>query len=128
MRPDSVKAIYLQFPLPGPKAQGFKPRVFDKSFVSEVHRVLEPGGRLSVITDREPAFLGMLSLVEQSGGFRQARESEESVRIEGELRSHNFSVWTGRGFLPFRFEAIKLGKSGTGRLDPSGGIHGSIGS
>ena len=127
MKAESFAAVYLQFPLPGSTAQGYRPRIFDPEFVREVHRVLAPGGRLSVLTDREPAWREMIRLLERVGGFDQIQETEFEVQIEGDLRSHNYSVWTGRGYTPYQFEAVKSAVTRIDRFEPSGGIHGSIG-
>ncbi len=49
----SVAFVTIYFPDPWPKARHHKRRLVQPSFVREVVRVLEPGGRLALATDWE---------------------------------------------------------------------------
>ncbi len=62
--PDScVSVFHLYFPDPWPKRRHASRRVFQKSFVSGIRRILKPEGVLRLMTDDQPYFLEMLELV-----------------------------------------------------------------
>jgi tRNA (guanine-N7-)-methyltransferase len=63
---ESVRAIHLYFPDPWPKKRHHKRRLFNVSFIKEVERILEPGGRLWLATDHEDYFAAMLEVLDGS--------------------------------------------------------------
>jgi|GEM_PF-134006 len=48
-----VAAIHLYFPDPWPKRKHHKKRIIQDRFLADVHRVLEPGGCLRIVTDHD---------------------------------------------------------------------------
>ncbi|MDX1436466.1 MAG: methyltransferase domain-containing protein [Anaerolineales bacterium] len=105
----SLRGIYIQFPVPGPAARKYQPRLFDDEFVAEVARALEPHGRLSVLTDREAAYNWMLQTAGKIEALRRLGDDEFTIRIDKSLQSHNYAVWIGRGRAPHQLEFIKSG-------------------
>ncbi len=61
--PASISVFHLYFPDPWPKRRHASRRVFQKSFVAAIRRVLRPSGVLRLMTDDEPYFSEMLELV-----------------------------------------------------------------
>lgn len=61
----SVAAVHVYFPDPWWKARHKKRRVLNEAFLSDVERVLLPGGRLHFWTDVEEYFQTTLDLIKQ---------------------------------------------------------------
>lgn len=61
--PATVSVFHLSFPDPWPKRRHASRRVFQKSFVAAIRRLLRPAGVLRLMTDDEPYFSEMLDLV-----------------------------------------------------------------
>ena len=57
-----VSVFHLYFPDPWPKRRHASRRVFQKSFLAEIRRVLAPDGVLRLMTDNEPYFAEMRQL------------------------------------------------------------------
>ena len=68
---ESVSAIHLYFPDPWPKKRHHKRRLFNKSFLTEVERVLVNRGRLWIATDHQDYFAVMLEVLEDSSCLRE---------------------------------------------------------
>jgi tRNA (guanine-N7-)-methyltransferase len=60
--PASVSTFHLYFPDPWPKRRHSSRRVFQKSFLSEIRRILRPNGVLRLMTDDAPYFGEMREL------------------------------------------------------------------
>ena len=55
--PDAaIRAVHVHFPDPWPKKRHHKRRLIQSSFVREIERVLESGGRLQIVTDHADYF------------------------------------------------------------------------
>jgi tRNA (guanine-N7-)-methyltransferase len=67
----AVRAVHVYFPDPWWKLRHKKRRVFTGSFVAEVQRVLEPGGRLYFASDVEEYFATMRAHVVAFPRFRE---------------------------------------------------------
>lgn len=50
---NSIESVFYLFPDPWPKTRHLKRRAFNQRFLSEVFRVLKPGGKLYLATDME---------------------------------------------------------------------------
>jgi tRNA (guanine-N7-)-methyltransferase len=61
--PACVSVFHLYFPDPWPKRRHASRRVFQKSFLAAIRRVLRREGTLRLMTDDEPYFSEMLELV-----------------------------------------------------------------
>jgi tRNA (guanine-N7-)-methyltransferase len=64
-----VSIFHLYFPDPWPKRRHASRRVFQKSFLAEIRRVLRPDGVLRLMTDNEPYFAEMRDLTRE--GWRE---------------------------------------------------------
>jgi tRNA (guanine-N7-)-methyltransferase len=58
-----VETAHLLFPDPWPKSKHRRRRTVTPEFLDAVHRILAPGGRLRIATDREKYFLAMRELI-----------------------------------------------------------------
>jgi tRNA (guanine-N7-)-methyltransferase len=75
--PDSsVRAVHVYFPDPWWKKRHKKRRVFTDSLVSDVERVLKPGGMLSIASDVEEYFGVIKALVSNHGRFHEEAVTE----------------------------------------------------
>lgn len=66
---ESVQAIYINFPDPWPKRRHAKNRLIQPSFIQEMHRILEPGGKITMVTDDESYSQIMIHSFCQFSGF-----------------------------------------------------------
>jgi tRNA (guanine-N7-)-methyltransferase len=107
MVPDSIRMIYLHFPVPPRKSRVWRHRIFEQAFLDQVWRVLEENGRISVITDQRPSFQDMLGLAAADDRFQLIREEPFELQLDDSLKSHNQIVWEGRGHSVMRFEMVK---------------------
>jgi tRNA (guanine-N7-)-methyltransferase len=84
-----VSIFHLSFPDPWPKRRHASRRVFQKSFLAEIRRILRPDGVLRLMTDDEPYFREMLELV--SEGWREIPwdDGRETVPTAFELTFRN---------------------------------------
>jgi tRNA (guanine-N7-)-methyltransferase len=65
----SVQAVYINFPDPWPKKRHAKHRLIQVSFVEEIHRILQPGGVLTMVTDDESYSAIIIHILQQIVGF-----------------------------------------------------------
>ncbi len=84
--PARVRAVYLFFPDPWPKARHQKHRIFQRPFLDVVCRLLVPGGCLHVATDHPGYFAWMADIMAGESRFLPAeplvREPEELTDFE----------------------------------------------
>jgi tRNA (guanine-N7-)-methyltransferase len=70
IEPESIAyAVYL-FPDPWPKKRHHKRRAFGHEFLAMLHRLLKPGGRLWLATDREDVDAYQREVLSESALFR----------------------------------------------------------
>jgi tRNA (guanine-N7-)-methyltransferase len=50
---ESIHSVYINFPDPWPKRRHAKHRIVQLPFIMEIHRILQPGGSLTLVTDDE---------------------------------------------------------------------------
>jgi len=67
----SLRVVHVYFPDPWWKKRHKKRRVFTESLVTEIQRILEPGGQLRVASDVEEYFAVIRDLVAASPRFRE---------------------------------------------------------
>jgi tRNA (guanine-N7-)-methyltransferase len=106
---DSLRAVYLHFPDPGMKNRLRGRRLFDRRFLDEMHRSLLPGGRVSVVSDHEEYFHGMLSLVAEDGRWERTHEEPYLTGFDPPVKSRFQQMWESRGRVPLRFELVRSG-------------------
>lgn len=58
----SIHALHIYFPDPWPKSRHHKRRLIQPEFLIEVHRILQPGGQVRVVTDHAEYFAWMQSV------------------------------------------------------------------
>lgn len=102
--PDSLDAVYLHFPDPGVKARDRKRRIFDRRFLDEMHRAVARGGYMSLVTDDEDYFGGMLALIEGDARWARTHEEPYLTGFEAEVKSRFQRMWERRGRTVYRFE------------------------
>jgi tRNA (guanine-N7-)-methyltransferase len=103
----SLAAIHALFPDPWPKRRHHKRRLFQASFVRQLERALEPGGRLQVVTDHEDYFRQVRDLL-ASSLLRPAEFVPAVAAAEGELAGSNFERKYRRDGRPlFALAAVK---------------------
>lgn len=69
MPPGVVQWLCVQFPDPWTKKKHLKRRVVSKDFVDSAHRLLAPGGRLYLCSDRKDLVEDMYDVVVAAGGW-----------------------------------------------------------
>lgn len=63
----SISAIHIYFPDPWPKKRHHKRRLLQQSNVDQLERVLEPGGRLQIVSDHSEYFEQIERVIRASG-------------------------------------------------------------
>jgi tRNA (guanine-N7-)-methyltransferase len=66
----SLRAVHVYFPDPWWKARHRKRRVMNESFIKEVERTLQPGGKLHFWTDVQEYFQATLELIPAATGLQ----------------------------------------------------------
>ena len=67
----SLRVVHVYFPDPWWKKRHKKRRVFTEALVTEIQRILEPGGQLRVASDVEEYFAVIRDLIAASPRFRE---------------------------------------------------------
>ena len=106
-RPNSLSMIYLHFPDPNYKAKHMKLRIFDKKFLDHMVIALIPNGKISVVTDEEPFFEDMLSLVEGDIRFAKTHQERYLNTFTPIAKSRFHLAWERINLPIFRFEIKK---------------------
>lgn len=96
----SLSAIHVYFPDPWPKKRHHKRRLIQQPFLEQVERVLEPGGRLQVVTDFENYFHQIEQTVRASRLIATDYRTPGSAG-EGEIVGTNFERKYRREGRPF---------------------------
>lgn len=85
----SLAAVHIYFPDPWWKKRHQKRRVMRESFVADVERVLEPGGRLHFWSDVEEYFYAALELLADHTALEGPREvGEAPAEHDMDYRTH----------------------------------------
>lgn len=106
---ESLRAVYLHFPDPGMKRRHEKRRIFSEKFLDRMHHALERNGRISVMSDHEEYFFGMLDLSEKDSRYeRTHRERYLTGGRASGARSRFQRKWEdSHGRRALRFELAK---------------------
>jgi tRNA (guanine-N7-)-methyltransferase len=75
-----VSVFHLYFPDPWPKRRHASRRVFQKSFLTEIRRVLRADGVLRLMTDDEPYFVEMRDLTQV--GWREILWDDDRKTVQ----------------------------------------------
>ncbi len=106
---NAIRTIYMHYPDPHLRARG-QHKIFNSPFLDEVHRVLEPGGTLSLVTDHEALFFEeILPMVEADRRFTPLHEERYLVGYEVALKSRYQKMWEKHEVPPLRLEVKKNG-------------------
>lgn len=69
IEPNSVHAVFINFPDPWPKKRHHKHRIIQTPFIQEIYRILNSGGTLTFVTDDQEYSEFMLEQMAQVQGF-----------------------------------------------------------
>jgi tRNA (guanine-N7-)-methyltransferase len=96
----SIRVLHIYFPDPWPKARHNKRRFIQDKFMPTVLRVLEPGGRLQVVTDHADYFAQIEAVVGKSG-LKTVDYNRPGSAGDGEFVGTNFERKYAREGRPF---------------------------
>lgn len=95
---ESVRAIYINFPDPWPKRRHANHRIVKVPFIRELHRILEPGGTLTLVTDDEVYSQQMIAVLRQEPGFHSSFPDPFYVHeVSGYGSSYFEDLWRQKG-------------------------------
>jgi len=77
----SVERVFILFPDPWPKARHHKRRLVEEGFVSELARIVKPGGALRFATDWADYADWALERIRRQGGFAWTAERADDWRV-----------------------------------------------
>ena len=104
-----VRRVHVYFPDPWPKARHNKRRLIQEPFLRQVHRVLEDGGELRLVTDHADYWAWMNEHIDKVPElFERSEFDRPGSAGEGEVVGTNFERKYRREGRPFY--AVTLGK------------------
>ena len=109
MPPDSLRAVYMHFPDPYLHPKYRPRRLFTQEFLDTMHHALIPGGKISIVTDKEELFRDMLALIEKDMRFEKTHTERYLTGFDPEVKSRYQTYWERHGLQVYRFEVAKLG-------------------
>ncbi|MBN4067032.1 tRNA (guanosine(46)-N7)-methyltransferase TrmB [Simkania negevensis] len=94
----TVDEVYVNFPDPWPKGRHAKHRLITDTFASEVHRVLKPGGTITLVTDDLAYKEIIVGVFLAHPGFASLHPHPYYIdHIENYGTSYFDSLWRGLG-------------------------------
>lgn len=108
----SVRVVHLYFSDPWPKPRHHKRRVVQDRFLRDVHRVLEPGGELRIVTDHPDYWTWMEEHFSrwapgQGGVFERLPFERPASARDGEVVGTNFERKYAREGRPFNAAVLR---------------------
>ncbi len=101
-----VSKVYYFFPDPWPKTRHHKKRLFQKTFLNQLYKVLKPGGEMLIKTDHDGYFEWMLDeLTEEKNGEDRFEVLMQTFNLREEQPEHFLSSFITK------FEKIFLEKN-----------------
>lgn len=110
---ESVEELWINFPDPWPKRRHRRRRLFQRSFVETVLRVLKPGGFLTAVTDHQEYGAQILTVLELTPQLTNTLGPWRTVPwLEGYIRTIHFDKFEkrGRSFKFVRFQKEERNK------------------
>jgi tRNA (guanine-N7-)-methyltransferase len=99
--PDAALAVvHVYFPDPWPKKRHHKRRLIQPAFVAQIHRVLQTGGRVRIVTDHDEYFRQIQEVVSASP-LRVVEYTRPGSAADGEFVGSNFERKYRREGRPF---------------------------
>jgi tRNA (guanine-N7-)-methyltransferase len=105
---ETLQAVYVHFPEPILRPKFRKRRLFNPPFLREITRALAPGGILSIVTDSEELFWGILEQVEAQSALRRTHEERYLLGFDPPVKSRYQQYWEGHGVKVYRLELAKV--------------------
>jgi len=96
----SLRVVHIYFPDPWPKLRHHKRRLIQPRFALDLFRVLEPGGRLQIVTDHQNYFEQIEQVIGASP-FTISEYNRPGSAAEGEFVGTNFERKYRREGRPF---------------------------
>jgi tRNA (guanine-N7-)-methyltransferase len=108
---ESLSVVHIYFPDPWPKARHNKRRLVQPKFVTVLHRVLKPGGRVQVVTDHKCYWEENIEpTMNAAAGLTVVDYNRPGSANEGEFVGTNFERKYRREGRPFyAIAAVKQG-------------------
>lgn len=101
--PQIWSKVYLHFPDPVHKRKDEKRRIFDPGFLDLIAKALQPGGEISIVSDKSDFFFEMLELAEGDSRFAKAHPDRYLEGFEPQVKSRFQRAWENRGVVPLHF-------------------------
>jgi tRNA (guanine-N7-)-methyltransferase len=100
--PASLSVLHIYFPDPWPKARHHKRRLIQPKFMPLIEKVLQPGGRLQIVTDHQGYFEENIEpCVRGASGLKVVDYNRPGSAGEGEFVGTNFERKYRREGRPF---------------------------
>lgn len=97
----SIRVLHIYFPDPWPKARHNKRRLVQEKFMPTVLRILEPGGRIQVVTDHADYFEQIDRVLRATAGLTIVDYNRPGSAGGGEFVGTNFERKYAREGRPF---------------------------
>ena len=105
---ESLGAVYLHFPDPLLRPKYRKRQIFTEEFLSNIHRALVPGGRLSIVTDNRELFEKILKVMEGDARFNKTHSEPYAMGFEPSVKSRYQLYWESHDSSILRLELAKV--------------------
>lgn len=102
------RRAYLHFPDPQLKAADAKRILFTPQFLDAMAHTLQPGGELSVVSDKPSFFMQMLELAEGDGRFAKTHPERYLEGFEPPVKSRFQLIWERKGRTSHQFILRRL--------------------
>lgn len=108
---NSLRVVYLHFPDPLLKPKYRKRQILTEEFLHNINRALEPGGRLSIVTDNKELFDNILAMVEGDTRFERMHTEPFATGFEPGVKSRYQLYWESHNLPILRLELAKAGET-----------------
>ncbi len=107
----AIRVLHIYFPDPWPKARHNKRRLIQEKFMPTALRILEPAGRIQVVTDHSNYFEQIDRVIRSTKGLTVIDYNRPGSAGEGEFVGTNFERKYRREGRPFNaIAAVKNGE------------------